>query len=78
VGRHWPVAYRTDETERVETLRRFGVVRFMSLVYAHKPQMAAWLNDWAAEFSRSTPDCVAGARESSRPTCKSPTPTYRW
>jgi hypothetical protein len=25
VGRPWPVAYRTDETERVKTLRRFGV-----------------------------------------------------
>ena len=23
IGRPWPVAYRTDETERVETLRRF-------------------------------------------------------
>ena len=61
VGRPWPVAYRTDEAERLELLRRFGVRRFTSLVYAHKPQMAAWLNDWAAEFAESTPDCLATA-----------------
>lgn len=61
VGRHWPISYRISEDERVETLRRFGVRRFTSLVYPHKPQMAAWLNQWAAEFARSTPDCLATA-----------------
>src|ERR1700758_2665855 len=28
IGRPWPVGYRTEETERVETLRRFGVRKF--------------------------------------------------
>jgi hypothetical protein len=60
-GRPWPVAYRGDEAERVETLRRFGVRRFTALVYPHKPKMAAWLNEWAVGFAESTPDCLATA-----------------
>ena len=58
VGREWPIRYRTDEEQRVHTLRRFGVRTFTSLVYAHKPQMAAWLNQWAAQFAVTTPDCL--------------------
>lgn len=61
VGRSWPITYRTDEAHRVETLRSFGVRRFTSLVYPHKPQMAAWLNQWSAEFARETPDCLSTA-----------------
>src|SRR5690606_13079617 len=61
VGREWPISYRLAETERVEMLRGFGVTRFTSLVYPHKPDMAAWLNQWAAEFARTTPDCLATA-----------------
>jgi uncharacterized protein len=61
VGRKWPVVYRSSEIERVAALRQFGVRRFTSLVYPHKPRMAAWLNEWAAGFARSTPDCVATA-----------------
>ncbi|MGH3563473.1 MAG: amidohydrolase family protein, partial [Mycobacterium sp.] len=61
VGRRWPIIYRTSESQRIETLREFGVRRFTSLVYPHKPKMAAWLNQWAADFARSTPDCLATA-----------------
>ena len=61
VGREWPIAYRMMESERVQMLRRFGVLGFTALVYPHKPQMAAWLNQWAAQFSRETPDCLATA-----------------
>ena len=61
VGRSWPITYRTEEAHRVETLRSFGVRRFTSLVYPHKPQMAAWLNQWSAEFARETPDCLSTA-----------------
>ena len=61
VGREWPIAYRTAESERLETLRQFGVHGFTALVYAHKPQMAAWLNQWSLHFARSTPDCLATA-----------------
>ncbi len=61
VGRQWPIAYRMAESERLQTLRQFGVRGFTALVYPHKPQMAAWLNQWALQFSRSTPDCFATA-----------------
>jgi uncharacterized protein len=61
VGRQWPINYRTVESERVEMLRQFGVRAFTSLVYPHKPQMAAWLNQWALQFARETPDCLATA-----------------
>jgi uncharacterized protein len=61
VGREWPIKYRTAESERVRMLRQFGVLGFTALVYPHKPQMAAWLNQWAAQFSRETPDCLATA-----------------
>lgn len=57
-GRTWPIHYRLDEQTRVQVLRSFGVAAFTSLVYPHKPEMAAWLNAWATDFKRSTPECV--------------------
>jgi predicted TIM-barrel fold metal-dependent hydrolase len=61
VGRPWPITYRTEEQQRLDTLRGFGVRAFTSLVYAHKPGMAAWLNQWAAQFAADTPDCLSTA-----------------
>src|SRR5580698_7843359 len=61
VARPWPITYRTDEAARLETLRSFGVRAFTSLVYAHKPLMAEWLNQWAAQFASMTPDCLPTA-----------------
>lgn len=61
IGREWPITYRADEQQRLATLREFGVRRFASLVYPHKPDMAAWLNQWAREFARNTPDCLSTA-----------------
>ncbi|MFI6983910.1 amidohydrolase family protein [Embleya sp. NPDC050154] len=58
LGRPWPITYRLDEDERVATLRRFGVSAFTSMLYPHKPEMAAWLNAWAREFADRTPDCL--------------------
>lgn len=60
-GREWPIRYRTAEQDRVHTLRRFGVRAFTSLVYAHKPDMAQWLNEWAHQFAVQTPDCLSTA-----------------
>lgn len=57
-GRAWPIAYRTEEDERVARLREFGVRRFTAMLYPHKPDMAAWLNAWAADFAARTPDCL--------------------
>ncbi|WP_433665005.1 amidohydrolase family protein [Nocardia sp. CA-128927] len=57
-ARTWPIAYRDDEQVRLKTLRGFGVRAFSALVYPHKPEMAAWLNEWTAEFAARTPDCL--------------------
>jgi uncharacterized protein len=60
-GTAWPIAYRTDEEDRLGRLRGFGVRTFTSMVYPHKPEMAAWLNAWAADFAARTPDCLRTA-----------------
>ncbi|WP_420879780.1 amidohydrolase family protein [Rhodococcus sp. (in: high G+C Gram-positive bacteria)] len=57
-GREWPIRYRSEEDTRVAHLREFGVGRFTSMLYPHKPEMAAWLNQWAADFAARTPDCL--------------------
>lgn len=57
-GRPWPIAYRDEEQVRLKTLRACGIRAFTALVYPHKPDMAAWLNSWTAEFSARTPDCL--------------------
>jgi uncharacterized protein len=41
----WPVTYRTAEQERLATLGDLGVVAHTALAYAHRPGMAAWLNE---------------------------------
>lgn len=57
-GLQWPITYRAQEAERTALLREFGVRSFTSMLYPHKPGMARWLNDWAADFARRTPDCL--------------------
>ena len=57
-GAPWPIAYRTDEDDRLARLRALGVRAFPSLVYAHKPGMSAWLNAWAADFARRHQDVL--------------------
>jgi hypothetical protein len=57
-GMKWPITYRRQEAERAELLRGFGVRAFTAMLYPHKPGMARWLNAWAAEFARRTPDCL--------------------
>lgn len=57
-GRPWPINYRFDEDQRVAVLRDLGVLAFTSMVYAHKPDMAAWLNAWSRDFAARTPDCL--------------------
>ena len=60
-GMPWPVAYRTSDDERIATLGELGVHRFPTLVYPHKPGMAAWLNDWCVEFAAAHPEVVPSA-----------------
>lgn len=61
IGRNWPIRYRHDEQQRVEILRDLGVRRFSALAYAHRPDMAEPLNDWAADFADRTPGCLRSA-----------------
>ncbi|MFB8248138.1 amidohydrolase family protein [Streptomyces sp. NPDC055952] len=57
-GLEWPITYRREEAERIALLREFGVRAFTAMLYPHKPGMARWLNGWAADFARRTPDCL--------------------
>ncbi|MFJ8162026.1 amidohydrolase family protein [Streptomyces sp. NPDC096136] len=57
-GVEWPITYRHEEEQRVALLREFGVRAFTSMLYPHKPAMAAWLNAWAEDFAARTPDCL--------------------
>lgn len=61
LGRPWPITYRRSEAERVVTLGRFGVRLFSALAYAHRPGMAADLNDWTLAFADRTPGCLRSA-----------------
>ncbi|MCY9787457.1 amidohydrolase [Nocardiopsis sp. EMB25] len=70
VGRPWPITYRQEEEQRVETLRGFGVRAFTSMLYPHRPGMAHWLNDWAAEFAERTPDCLHTATFFAEPSAR--------
>ena len=58
IGRTWPIRYRDEDDVLVAGLRELGVRRFSALPYAHRPDMAEWLNDWAAAFAARYPDCL--------------------
>ena len=57
-GTSWPIAYRTDELDRLDRLRALGVRVFPSLLYPHRPGMAAWLNAWARDFAGQHTDVL--------------------
>jgi uncharacterized protein len=61
IGREWPIRYRGDVDERVGRLRSFGVRRFPTLPYAHKPGVAAYLNEWARGFAADVPESLWSA-----------------
>ena len=55
---NWPLTYDMPPEERLTWLERYQVERFTTLVYAHRPNMAAWLNDWVAAFAEKTPAAI--------------------
>jgi predicted TIM-barrel fold metal-dependent hydrolase len=61
IGREWPIHYRVSAAERVALLREFGVRHFPTLPYAHKPGIATFLNEWAAQFKRDVPESLWSA-----------------
>lgn len=67
----WPINYRLGQEERVATLRAFGVLGFTALSYPHRPDMATWLNDWAADFADQHPDSLRSATFYPEPEAKS-------
>ena len=58
IGQAWPIRYRQSHEERVELLRAMGVRRFSTLPYAHKPGVAAYLNDWSRTFAADVPEVL--------------------
>lgn len=61
IGREWPILYRDSQTERLEQLRSFGVRRFSTLPYAHRPGIAGYLNDWSEQFAAGVPEAIWSA-----------------
>lgn len=61
LGRPWPIRYRLPDDDRIALLRAFGVRRFSALSYAHKPGVAAFLNDWARRFAERVPESLWSA-----------------
>lgn len=57
-GIAWPINYRTSDADRMATLGSLGVERFPTLCYPHKPGMAAWLNQWCADFAAEQPRAI--------------------
>lgn len=57
-GTAWPITYRWPQQQRVDHLKSLGVQAFSTLSYAHRPDMAAWLNTWSAAFSRDVSGAV--------------------
>ncbi len=61
IGREWPILYRGSQDERIEQLRAFGVRRFSTLPYAHRPGIAGYLNEWSEQFARQVPEVIWSA-----------------
>ncbi|WP_040337178.1 amidohydrolase family protein [Candidatus Blastococcus massiliensis] len=57
----WPITYKLSVEERLAVLERLGVRAFSTLPYPHKPGMAAWLNEWSAEFAQGRPQVLQSA-----------------
>jgi predicted TIM-barrel fold metal-dependent hydrolase len=68
IGREWPIHYRDPVDTRVKTLQDLGVRLFSALAYAHRPDMAASLNDWTLDFAARTPGCLRSATFFPEPT----------
>ncbi|SDJ99574.1 hypothetical protein SAMN05421874_104326 [Nonomuraea maritima] len=61
MGEGWPITYEWPVERRVARLRELGVRTFPALAYAHRPGMAADLNEWTLGFARRTPGCLPSA-----------------
>jgi hypothetical protein len=60
-GADWPITYARPVEDRLALLERLGVRAFPTLPYPHKAGMAAWLNEWSAEFADGRPRVLSSA-----------------
>jgi predicted TIM-barrel fold metal-dependent hydrolase len=60
-GVEWPIAYDGGVEERLAVLDRLGVRAFPTLPYPHRAGMAAWLNEWSADFAAAHPAVLQSA-----------------
>lgn len=61
IGRNWSITYAWPDERRVDLLRSMGVRRWGALPYAHRPDVARYLNNWAADFAGRYPDNLCSA-----------------
>jgi predicted TIM-barrel fold metal-dependent hydrolase len=54
----WDIRYRIGVEEALRTLREGGIDRCVALPYAHKPGMAAALNDFTLQIARAHPEVI--------------------
>jgi len=57
----WPIVYRYSDKQRVQILRDMGVVAFSTLNYAHRPDMAQFLNEYSKQFAADHEDAIHSA-----------------
>jgi predicted TIM-barrel fold metal-dependent hydrolase len=67
-GRPWPIQYPLPVDDRFAVLTELGVRAFPTLPYPHKTGMAAWLNQWSAEFAQRDPRVLQSATFYPEPT----------
>ena len=54
----WPIHYRFEEDERLAMLPKLGIIRHTALAYAHRPGVAAWLNNHTLALAARHPQVV--------------------
>ena len=54
----WEFDYSTDRESIETTLLEHGVGRYVALPYAHKPEIAADLNEWLLKEARNSEMCI--------------------
>ena len=54
----WSIAFRGDAEAVVAELQRIGTARVVALVYAHKPGVARYLNEYLGGLARTMPGIV--------------------
>ena len=56
--RLWDVKYKLHGSQLIEALKEEGVKRFTTLLYAHKPGLAGYLNDFISESADQFPELI--------------------